>query len=255
MKKAGIILFITILMAGTVSMAHGHMLWINADNQSPNIGENVTIEIGFGHTYPHIETVKEDNIERVYALDPEGRELPLEKVSPAKFRFIPQSEGQYEIIAKLKKGFVSVTPDGRKLGNKKTLNNVVSCLQFNMSAKTMIRVGSKGKRSSHPGEVPLEIVLIDDIGSLKTGKELSLRVYFNGKPIKGVNLQAVDADTAQQKEDTWAQEATSDANGTVRIKPAAKGQWLFAAGYETPYQDLEECDKHMYRATLTLSVR
>jgi nickel transport protein len=255
MKKDIISLFTALIFVGITSAAQAHMLWLNADNEAPQVGKTATVEIGFGHKYPSTEGVKEENIEKVFALDPKGRELPLERIAPGKFVFVPRSGGEYGIIAKMKKGFLCTTPDGRKLGSKKEIKDAVSCMQFAMNAKTMVRVGSKVKSSSHPADLPLEIIPLEDIGKLKVGKELSLRLLFNGKPVQGAKLKAVDADSAKQKEDAWTQETVSDEKGIVRIKLASRGQWLFAANHETPYPDPQECDKCSYRATLTLSVK
>jgi uncharacterized GH25 family protein len=255
MKRAVLTLAMLIFITGIVSMAGGHMLWLNASNYSPRPGENVTIEIGWGHKYPHHETVKEENIERVFVLDPKGRELPLEKVAPAKYRFLPRAEGRYEVIAQLKQGFISTTPDGRKLGNKKTLNSVVSCLHFTMNAKALINVGSKGKGSSHQSDLPFEIIPTGNINKLKIGDQLLLKVMYQGKPLKGAKFNATDENTAMQQEGKWVQESESDANGIVHVKLISKGPWLFTAAHEIPYTDSSECDKSSYRTTLTVGLK
>lgn len=255
MKRSVLMFAMLIFIAGIVSTAEGHMLWLNASNYSPQIGENVTIEIGFGHKYPKIETVKEENIERIFIRDPKGQELPIEKVSPAKYIFSPKAAGQYEIIVKLKQGFVSTTPDGRKRGNKKTLNSVVSCLHFTMNAKALINVGSKGTRSSHPGDLPFEIIPAGDMNKLKIGDQLLLKVLYQGKPLKGAKFNATDEKTALQQEGKWVQESESDANGIVSVKLISKGPWLFTASHELPYTDQSECDKSSYRTTLTVGLK
>jgi len=255
MKRAILMLAMLIFITGIVSTAQAHMLWLNASDYSPKIGEKVTIEVGFGHKYPNIETVKEENIENIFIRDPKGQEFPIEKVSPAKYIFTPKAEGQYEVIVKLKQGFVSNTPDGRKLGNKKTLKDAVSCLYFTMNAKALINVGSKGKGSSHRSDLPLEIILSENINKLKVGDELLLKVMYQGKPLKGAKFNATDEKTALQQEGKWVQESESDANGIVRLKMISKGQWLFTAAHEMPYTDSSECDKSSYRTTMTVGIK
>jgi len=254
MKKTWIILLAAISLISMVSVAQGHMFWLDASNYSPKIGEDVTIEIGFGHKYPHHEMVKEENIDRIFVRDPEGRELALEKVAPAKYRFSPKAEGQYEVIAKLKQGFVSNTPDGRKLGNKKTLTGVISCQHFTMNAKALIKAGSKGKGSSHQSSLPLEIIPPDNINKLKVGDELLLKIMYQGKPLKRAKFNATDEKTALRQEGKWVQESESDADGMVRVKLISKGPWLFTASHELPYTDQSECDKSSYRTTLTFGL-
>jgi uncharacterized GH25 family protein len=255
MKRYVAIFALIILITGIVTTAEGHMLWLDASNYSPRIGENITIEIGFGHKYPNIEPVKEENIERIFVRNPEGRELPFERIAPAKYTFSPKTEGQYEVIVKLKQGFVSNTPDGRKLGSKKTLKDVVSCLHFTMNAEALINVSSKSKKASHQSILPLEIVPVGNTSKLKVGDELLLKVMYQGKPLKEAKFNATDEKTALQQEGKWVQESESDAGGIVRVKLISKGPWLFTASHEIPYADSSECDKSMYRTTLTIGLK
>jgi uncharacterized GH25 family protein len=254
MKRIVLLSAVLIFVTGIVSTAEGHMLWLSADKYSPKIGESVTIEIGFGHKYPHIETVKEENMERIFALGPDGREIPLKKTAPAKYTFTPQDKGQYEVIVSLKQGFVSTTPDGRKRGNKKTLNNVVSCLHFTMNAKALINAGSSSRIASHHSSLPIEIVPVGNTRRLKIGDELLLKVIYNGKPLKGAKFNATDERTALKQEGKWIQESDSDDKGIVRVKLISKGPWLFTASREIPYAVSSECDKSIYRTTLTIGL-
>lgn len=254
MKKILILFLILFIVVSFASIAQAHMFWLNVSNYFPRQGEEVTIEIGFGHKYPKDEKIKEENIEQILVRDPNGHEVQLERIDIAKYRFTPKVEGQYEVIAKLKKGFVSNTPDGRKLGNRKTLNNVVSCFHFTMNAKTLINVGSKSKGCFYRSELPLEIVPVSNISKLKVGDELLLKVMYQGKPLKGVKFNAIDKNTALQEEGKWLQELESDVDGIVRIKLISKGPWLFTVSYELPYIDQAECDKSLYRTTLTFGL-
>jgi uncharacterized GH25 family protein len=255
MKRAVLILALIILVTGIVATAEGHMLWLNAGNYSPKIAESVTIEIGFGHKYPHIETVKEENIERIFVRDPNGHEIPLERTAPSKYTFTPKDKGQYEVIVTLKQGFVSTTPDGRKRGNKTTLNNVVSCLHFTMNAEALINAGSGSRRVSDQSGLPLEIVPVGNISRLKVGDQLLLKVMYQGKPLKGAKFNTTDEKTALQQQGKWVQESESDDKGIVRVKLISKGPWLFTASHEIPYADSSECDKSMYRTTLTIGLK
>jgi uncharacterized GH25 family protein len=258
MKIASLMITILFFVIGLGSTAQGHMLWLNASNHSPKPGDNVTIEIGWGHKYPSHEKVKEENIERIFVRDPEGRETPLERIAPAKYIFIPRAEGPHEVIAELKQGFVSNTPDGRKLGNKKTLKEAVSCLHFTMNAKALINVGSIGSKGkgSHPrSSLPFEIIPSDNINKLKVGDELMLKVMYEGKPLKGAKFNATDEKTALQQEGKLLQEGESDAGGIARVKLISTGPWLFTAMHELPYADQSECDKSSYRTTLTIGLK
>ena len=255
MKKTWIILLMTLAIIGLVSVsAQGHMLWLSASNYSPRVGEKITIDIGFGHKYPHTEEVSEESIEKIFIRDPKGQELPIEKVASAKYAFSPNTEGLYEVIIKMKSGFVSDTPTSRKMGSKKTLPDAISCFQFTMNAKALINVGAKVSAPSKSGDLPLEIALPENFGKLKVGDELLLKVIYQGKPLSGAKVSATDKETALQHEGKWVQEVKSDAQGMVRIKLSSKGPWLITATHEVPFADKTECDKSTYRITLTLGL-
>jgi uncharacterized GH25 family protein len=123
-----------------------------------------------------------------------------------------------------------------------------------MNAKALINVGSKGKGSSQPGDLPLEIIPTGNMNKLKVGDELLLKVMYQGKPLKGAKFNATDEKTSLQQEGKWVQESESDADGMVRVKLISKGPWLFTASHELPYTDQSECDKSSYRTTLTFGL-
>jgi len=254
MKRAGMILLTLISLIGMASIAQAHMLWLNVSNNFPELGETVTIEIGWGHKFPSDEMVQEDSIENIFVRNPEGLKLLVEKVAPAKYNFAPKSVGEYEIIANLRPRFVSNTPDGRKMGSKKTLSNVVSCINVTMNAKALIKVGSKDSSISHQSNLPIEIILPENFKKFKAGDELALKVMYQDMPLSNVKLSATDENTAQQQEGKWVQESETDEQGMARIKLFSKGHWLFTASHEIPYKDLSECDKSLFRTTLTLTV-
>ena len=259
MKKL-IILFTTITfigigsIIGIVSMAQGHMLWLNASNYSPRIGEKVIIEIGFGHKYPHIGPIREESVEGIFIRDPKGMEMPIERVSSGKYQFSAKDEGRYEIIVKFRPVFVSNTTEGRKPGNRKTLANVVSCSHYTMHAKALINVGAEGGSSSQQNDLPLEFLLPENMNQLKVGDDLVAKVMYQGKPISGAKIVATDEKTALEQEGKWVVESETDAKGIVRIKMTSQGPWLINASYAVPFTDKSECDTSTYRMTLTFSL-
>ena len=141
-----------------------------------------------------------------------------------------------------------------ELGNKKTLNNAVSCINFTMNAKALIKVGSKGSSNSHQSSLQIEISLPENFKKFQVGDELKLKVLYQDKPLSGAKFSATDENTSQQRAGKWVQESEIDANGIVRVKLISKGRWLFTASHEIPYTDLSECDKSLYRTTLIFNV-
>ena len=252
--KSLIIFFLALAVFGTGSIAQGHMLWLDADNFCPSIGENVTIAIGFGHKYPHLEPIREKSIEAIFIRDPKGKESPIEKISSGKYRFSANLEGRHEIVVKFNPISVSNTTEGRKVGNRKTLTNVVSCSHYTMHAKAVINVGAKDGTPSRQSDLPLEILLPENMNKLKVGDDLALTVLYQGKPVSGAKILATDEKTALEHEGKWVMESETDTKGVVSIKMTSPGPWLINASYAVPFTDKSECDTSTYRMTLTLGL-
>ena len=69
-------------------------------------------------------------MEEIKAVDPDGVSLELEKVSADLYKLKVEKAGAYLITAKIKPGFFTMTPDGRKWGDKTAISDAVKCNQF-----------------------------------------------------------------------------------------------------------------------------
>lgn len=251
-KLSSIIATIFCLTLMSVS-AQAHMLWFNLSNYQPGAGETVWVEIGWGHKYPRDQVIGEGWLERVYAINPEGKKVTLERIFPSFYRLVPREKGAYLIVCELKSGFLSITTSGHKLGNKKQFKNVVSCFKYIMNAKALIEVGGKSDGFSRMAGEPLEIIPLKNPANLKPGDTMPLKIVFKGKPLAQVNLQAIYAGYKTDEKHHWAVEKKSDSDGVVRIKLNPKGQWMFKVNYKSPYPDRSEADQYSYTTSLTLS--
>ena len=252
MKRLIFIITIGVMLTGIASFAQAHILWLNANNYAPKAEETIWLEIGFGHTYPRDELMKKGRLERVYAVGPDGRETVVEKIFPAFYKFTPKAEGTYMIVAVLKPGFVSKTTDGRKLGNKKNLKDVVSCFAFRMTALAAITVGAKNDFPCPKTDKILEIRTLKNPADLQRGDILPLRISFQGKPLAKTMLKAFCRDCATDKKHSWAQESESNSQGIVNIKLTSRGPWMFTTTHEVPYPHKDECDNYLYRTSLNI---
>jgi len=255
MQKLRQLTGVFLLINGCMSPSLAHMVWLNASNHFPKVGETVTITVGWGHTYPGEEKIKESSIDTIFVCSPDGAKLSLRRDTVATYSFSPKTAGLYIVIVKVKRIFFSTTTDGRKMGNKMNLENVVSCVHYGMQAETFITAGSATKSASIKEHLPLALVPQDNLHSVKVGGALKISLDYLGKPLQGVKFKAVDESTAQQGEDTWLQESESDSLGIVSVKLVSKGPWLFLATHEATYGDASECDKESYRTTATFTVK
>jgi len=254
MKKLSLIIALGILFTCIAASAQAHMLWFNASNYTPDPGETVWIEIGWGHKYPRDQVMTEGWLEQVYALDPKGKKLTLEKIFPSFYKFTPQTKGTYKIVGKLKPGFLSITTDGHKLGDKKSVSNVVSCFQYIMDAKALIEVGGKKDGFSRQSTEPLEILPLKAPDSLAVGDTLPIKIMFQGKPLAGIKLQGTYSGYAADEKHHWALEDESDSKGIVRVKLTSKGQWMFKVNHKVPYPDKAKADEYSYSSSMTIGI-
>jgi uncharacterized GH25 family protein len=263
MKKFILLVALCSILTLTPYAVRAHMLWLNASDYTPKAGEPVSIEIGFGHQYPRDEAIGQDRLERVYAVDSNGKELALEEVSTANYKFMPPGQGTYQIIAIMKPGFVTKTTEGRKMGSKKEYANAVDCSAFRMVATALLSVGSPGAVFAGSGRTPLEVVPLKNPSSLKMGDALPVKVTFQGKSVTGAKVQATNsqekAEAAHKHEGEghgmhqhWAQEVETNGDGVSVIEVTCGGPWLFMVNHEVPYEDQSECDRYSYRTSLTV---
>ena len=90
MKTAKWMLMALICFFAAASAADAHMIWLTPDNNAAKPGDVVTVTLGFGHHFSPDEVMeKEDRMERVYAVSPDGTEIDLKAVTPAKYTFTP----------------------------------------------------------------------------------------------------------------------------------------------------------------------
>jgi uncharacterized GH25 family protein len=263
MKKYGFLVAVCLLIAWLPFSAQAHMLWLNANNYSPAIGETVFLEIGFGHQYPRDEVIKEGSVESVYALGAEGQKIGVDEIFPTFYKFTPPAAGLYQVIAVMKPGFVSKTTEGMRLGSKKDHANAVDCFAFRMTAEALIAVGPKGGLVGE-SKNPLEIVAMKNPLDLKVGETLPLKILFEGKPLAGAEVQAADSSQgaavqehtghgAGMKNQHWTQETESNSEGIAQIELNSKGPWMFTILHKTPYPDKDVCNDYSYRTSLTMS--
>jgi uncharacterized GH25 family protein len=254
MKKYAlpIIVCFTLVMAGQTAQAH--MLWLTPEKAAAAAGEPIRITIGFGHHFSPEEVMeKEDRLERVYAVAPDGREIDAQPVNPSTYIFTPDKEGAYAIYAAMKSGFMSTTTTGRKMGNKQTLDGVLSCFAFKMAAMTSVSRGTGSGANFSGKALDLEIIPQKDPKSVKVGDSLPLLVMFQGAPLADAEVGAVGANSKKEKDQDWDQQVKTDAKGMANIAINVDGAWLFSVRHKIPYAVADICDDSVYSTTVTLN--
>jgi len=236
------------------SGAQAHIFWLLVDQDTPKINAPVQVEIGFGHKFPNDEEIKAERLGSLKALGPDGKEIPLKKISTTRYEFAPPAAGIYLINAQMAPGFVTRTPQGMKMQTKKGVPDANLCFHFDMAGKTLVSAGGAHQGVEQSAKSTLEIMPLKAPHTVTAGDELPLRVLFQGKPAAGVELKATYDGWADPR-DPFALKARTDAQGEFRLKLDKPGKWLVVATHKTPYHDLEECDENLYTASLTFTAR
>jgi uncharacterized GH25 family protein len=281
--------FIGFLTACALLMFAGgalaHDLWLAPDNYKPAVGDTMKVMVGFGHKYPAArvdEKVRPGMIQEVNAVGPDGKLIKLDKKSDAEYALKIEAPGPYLISALMKPIYFSMAKGGRKLGNKKNLEEVKSCNFYRMIANAPIFAGAEAKTpaASQAGQA-LQVQPLADITALKNGDTLPVKVLFNGAPLAGAKLRATYAgfkaevkkppkpekldpnlspkERARRKMMRHAPpplpvETKTDAQGVAQIKLCSAGWWLVMVGHEAAYEDAAVCDKNVFKTTYTFEV-
>lgn len=250
LKNPLILVFSLFFVLFLALSANAHMLWLETSPKSPESGDTVYIQAGWGHKYPVDQQIKPVMLKEVFVLGPDGKRQEVDKIFPSFYKFVPGANGYYQIVASLKPGFVSNTPKGHRRGSKKEISNANSCFRYIMNAKTIIQVGEAELKELPSTNLFLE--LQPKSMPEKVGSELDLLVKFKGGPLSGESVKATYPEYFSKNKKHWAQVEELGEDGMARYKIDQKGQWLFFLRHSIPYPEPEVCDEYSYTSTLTL---
>lgn len=253
MKKTMMILLVALAFAWPVT-SEAHIFWLLPEHTVVEVGKPVQIEIGFGHKFPKDEEIKDERLQSIKVLGPDGKDVPLKKISTVKYEFTPPNAGSYAVVAQMQPGFVTRTPQGMKMQTKQGVPDANLCFRFDFAAKTLVSAGSQPQGFDRSDKSSLEVMPLKAPNSLKGGDELPVRVIFQGKPLAGAEIKVTN-EAWQDPNEPFALKAKTDAHGDFRLKLDKLGKWLIIASHNTPYHDLTECDENKYQGSLTFEVK
>lgn len=251
-KRIAVFFFFCMLLAA--SSAWGHMLWINASDYAPQVGQSVQLEIAWGHKFPKDEIVKEERLAKVYALDPRGSDVPLKPLSAGNYELAIDQEGTYLVYALIHPGIHTKTTDGYKRQNKKGLENAIHCRSYDMRAKAVIIAGGLDQGLGREVNDLIEIVPLANPAGLKEGDTLPAKFLLKGEPLFRDFIHATYAGFSDQGE-TFAFSTMVNREGVANIKILKNGRWLIKVPHKSSYPDPEACDENFFCMTLTFGVR
>ncbi|MGQ9919836.1 MAG: DUF4198 domain-containing protein [Desulfobacca sp.] len=254
MKKSLSAALVFLILLGLPLASAAHVFWLIPAPAVSETGKPVQVEIGFGHKFPKDEELQAERLQFLKVIGPDGKDVPVHQAAASRYAFTPTQAGTYLVVAQMQPGFVSRTPEGMKMANKKEAPTASNCFRFDFAAKTLVTIGPTAPGFDRPGPASVEIIPLTSPAALKVGEELPVRVLFQGKPLANVEIKATH-DRWQDPKEMFAVTGKTDAQGEYRLKLATPGLWLVAVYHKTPYHDLGECDENLYLGSLTVAVQ
>ena len=260
MKKFMILGLAIILMGISDSNAYAHFLWVNADNYFPEVGEEITISLGWGHHFPNDGQMKADKLSKIYMIGPKGEKLDLnikpigEKgvVSPIKVKL--ENSGTYLVVVEKKSGFVTKTTQGYKYQSKDNFNNAIKGYWSEGNAKAIVTVKKAGGDAFKSRiNQRFEVIPFKNPGQLKEQDYLPVRLLLDGKPHKSYVYATYEG--FSEDKDTFAYTTRIDKEGNAKIRLLKNKTWLIKANDELPYSDPEKADVFSFTSTITFGVK
>jgi hypothetical protein len=96
--------------------------------------------------------MREKVFKKIYVVTPDGKTITPKKVDETHFRFRVLKPGYYAVGAEINSGFMTKTTTGLKMTDKKGIGNAVSCMNYDIRSKTLVKAGSeKNVRESGSG--------------------------------------------------------------------------------------------------------
>ncbi len=249
-----------IVISGLVSTClYAHSLWLIVNDYNPSVGQEIVIEIGWGHKFPVDEQPPAKMVEKMtlFLLDPYGNKIPLnikpqgkKGVKPVKVKL--NEKGTYLAVLMMKT-FVSKTIEGYFYKPKNELKNVLKSFLYQAVAKAIINVNApKGNSYKKWLGYPLEIVPLKNPANIKEGEFLPVYSFLNGKPTK-TWVYATYAGFSNL-ENTFAWATKPGKNMIAKVKILKKGIWLVKTKALLPYKDPRKADNCKLISTLTFEI-
>jgi uncharacterized GH25 family protein len=165
--------------------------------------------------------------------------------------FDADGEGIALVAARYDNGFWIKTAHGYRNTNSRHVQGEESLSSLKY-AKALVRTGDRGSDLFHTvvGH-RLELVPLDDPFLLSAGSTLRIRVFFDGTPLAGAEVEAGDGVTPRA--DTDIPRFKTDAQGVASI-PLRGGPQLFAVDHTVSSPDPDLAVSELHNATLAFEL-
>ena len=255
-----LIVCFVVLMELVSITAHAHSLWLTVDNYNPSPGQEIAINIGWGHKFPRDDQppAKMVRMMNLFLVGPQGERIPLsikprgkKGVEPIKVKL--EDPGTYLAVLGVRT-FVTKTIQGYFYKPKSELKNVLKSVWYEAVAKAIINVGAPRGVSFKKGlGYRFEIVPLKNPANIKEGEMIPVYCLLKGKPTKAW-IYATYAGFSNLS-NTFAWTTQTDKEMTAKVKILKKGIWLVKSKDSFPYKDPTKADSYKFVSTLTFEIK
>ncbi len=226
---------LVLILLGSLAMpgaAGAHEFWIEGK------GQELLLVFGHGSNRAEFDLNK---VKSVLALDKSGGKIPVATEKRDKALVLRPSGEAAVIYAEVDNGYWCKTIYGWKNVGKTKASRVVEAIRSLNYAKKLL---AGGEVVTKPLEgAALEIVPLVDPFQMKEKDVLGVQVFFQGKPLSGVEVTGSD----HQKL------GTTDSQGIIKV-PISAGTQLVAVSCKEPLKGDPEADFLSITATLSFEV-
>ncbi len=257
MRKYRVIPWVVLLFLIHGSLVFGHTFWVNTFDSQAHQPRHVLVTLGYGHSFPLDDLLKDLTLESFTLYDPELKEtsLPLPVVQQAETIKLDNHlqvvsgdlaarkiilgkdspTGVYQVSAESKDNYWTYYIDkkGRKKWAAKPMNEVTDAkriirgMRYHPFAVSYFTVGKWQTPKSLGQE--LEIIPMTDLSNVHAGDLVKFKVMFMGKELTtdpSLSLEYITAksDAFGAAENFSIASLLFDGNGQFRVPTA--GNWL-----------------------------
>jgi uncharacterized GH25 family protein len=227
-----------------IASAHAHHPWVLGEQAQVATGESLAFTVYFGHEFPIAEPLAADRIAAVSLLGPDGSSIEIGTADLSTGEL--KQRGFHVLGVEQARGYWTRTTEGGRTQSREGLTNAVHCSQSINGAKTFFQVGQgRDHTLSQTLGHPLELQIMNDPSSLETGREIRIKLVFNGQAQTG-SVMLFNAESGEDPIETF----TTDDEGLAQLPLSGPAPWLLMAVVEEDYPDRQICDVRRFRATL-----
>lgn len=232
-KVFSAIIFVLLL----TQAAYAHHLWIEKEGN--------VFKVLWGHP-PEINPYEPEKLKEVKAFDNKGKETVLERKNDKDTVYLSSKSDISMIVVSLEGGYLVTTPDGKKRLTKREAAKaglqVIDSIYSSQFAKGLFAYSNS---MTKPAGMKFEIVPLKNPYVLKPEELLSIKVFFDGRPVEGVTIEIND-----NKETV-----KTNKEGIANIKMSEKGIQSILAKKRIPAKDNLDADYLSFTTVLTFKLK